>query len=63
MERARRVWEWVKGEVYGDMPHNVLSNVLEIKVAVIAKDKTGESDQPFSEWWVYVDEILGFDIL
>jgi hypothetical protein len=42
---------------------HVLSNVLEVKVAVITKDKTSESDQQFGEWWVYVDKILGFDIL
>ena len=42
---------------------NVLGNVLEVEVAIVAKDPAGECDEEFSERWMHIYEIRGFDVL
>lgn len=39
-----------------------LCDVLEIEVAVIAKDEPCKGDEQFCEWWVNVHKVRGLDV-
>ena len=39
-----------------------LCDVLEIKLAIVTKDKSGQCYQQLGEWWVHIDKVLRFDV-
>lgn len=39
-----------------------LCDVLEIKLAIVTKDKSSQCYQQLGEWWVHIDKVLRFDV-
>ena len=41
---------------------HALCNLSEIKISIISRHKSSESDEKLGEWWVNVYEITGLDV-
>ncbi len=52
----------MSAEFWQDEETSVLCDVLEIEVAIVAKDPACKCDEELSEGWVHIYEIGGFDV-
>ena len=44
------------------MQKHSLSNILEVKLSIVAEDKSGQRNEKFRQRWVYIYKVLRLDI-